>query len=205
MTKLETDIEIVLQQLQSKLASQTWESRRCYFKQILELAGMLNITEPCQTLFEAFVADDRGSEERRSLHIRCVKLLDEVAHTKAKDERGIFYNESPLPDETSVQEFFRQQKFPLFKNVDIAYLIVKAGIEMRHLSLSCSTIGQYRHAWVDIRRYCISHSITILQASMSAPIGSKLPQKRQLTLYPENPCFWRQKSCLGLKLLYTLI
>ena len=166
MTKLETDIERVLQQLQSKIASQTWESRRCYFKQMLALAGMLNITEPCPALFDAFIADDRGSEERRSLHIRCVKLLDEVAHTKAKDERGIFYNESPLPDETSVQEFFRQQKFPLIKNVDIAYLIVKAGIEMRHLSLSCSTIGQYRHAWVDIRRYCISHCITIYDSEL---------------------------------------
>jgi len=59
MTKLETDIEIVLQQLKSKLASQTWESRRRYFKQLLKLAGMLNITEPCPALFDAFVADDR--------------------------------------------------------------------------------------------------------------------------------------------------
>ena len=159
MTKLEADIEIVLQQLQLKLASQTWESRRRYFKQMLKLAGNLNITEPCQALFDAFVADDSGSEERRSLHILCVKLLDEATNTKAKDECGIFYNEPPLPDEATVQEFFRQQKFPLIKNVDISYLIVKAGIEMQYLSLSGSTMGQYRHSWMDIHRYFISNVI----------------------------------------------
>ncbi|MBN1550931.1 tyrosine-type recombinase/integrase [bacterium] len=161
MTKLESDIELVLQHLQSKLECQTWESRRRYFKQMLKLAGMLNITEPCSALFDAFIADDRGSEERRSMHIRCVKLLDAAAHTNAKDERGVLYNEQPLPDETAVEEFFQHHGFPLKNQVDIDYLIIKAGIEMRHLSLSSSTMGQYQQAWVGIRRYCISHGITV--------------------------------------------
>jgi len=159
MTKLEVDIKTVLQQLRSKLANETWESRRRYFNQMLELACILNITEPCQTLYDAFIADDNGSEERRSLHIHCVKLLDEAANTKAKDKRGIFYNEIPLPDEAAVQEFFMQQQFPLIKNVDISYLIVKSEIEMQYLSLSCSTMGQYRHSWMDIHRYFISNGI----------------------------------------------
>lgn len=161
MTKLESDIEKILQQLQSKLACQTWESRRRYFKQMLKLADVLKITEPCQKLFDAFIADDRDSDERRAMHTNCVKLLDAEAHTNAKDARGLLFNELPLPDEFVVQEFFREHGFPLKDQVAIDYLIVKADIEMRHLSLSCSTMGQYRHAWKDIRRYFIKHDIIV--------------------------------------------
>jgi integrase len=32
-------------------------------------------------------------------------------------------------------------------------VIVKADIEMRYLQLSASTAGQYKHSWIDIRRY----------------------------------------------------
>lgn len=66
-----------------------------------------------------------------------------------------------MPSETAVHEFFQQHGFPLKIQVDIDYLIIKAGIEMRHLSLSSSTMGQYRQAWVDIRRYCILNGITV--------------------------------------------
>lgn len=55
MIKLETDINTVLQQLKSELADITWESRRRYFNQMLRLAKLFNITEPCQELYNAFV------------------------------------------------------------------------------------------------------------------------------------------------------
>lgn len=72
MTKLEFIISTALQQLQPDLASETWASRYRYFNQMLKLAELLNITEPCQELYDAFIADDNGSKERRSMHIRCV-------------------------------------------------------------------------------------------------------------------------------------
>lgn len=76
MTKLESTIKTVLEQLRSKLASETWESRRRYFNQMLQCAESLGIAEPCGELYNEFIADDNGSPERRSLHMRSVKLVD---------------------------------------------------------------------------------------------------------------------------------
>ena len=153
MTKLETTINTVLQQLKHELASETWESRRRYFNQMIRLAEKLNITEPCQELYDAFIADDNSSPERHSLHVRCVKLVDASDGTQAKDEHGILFNEPPIPGEATVQKFFQSWEFPITNGVCIDHLIVKAGIEMKYLNLTDSTIGQYRHSWMDIRRY----------------------------------------------------
>jgi site-specific recombinase XerD len=153
MTKLESTIKTVLDQLKPKLANETWESRRRYFNQMLQCAEAHGITEPCAELYEAFIADDHGSPERRSLHIRCVKLIDESACTNAKDKHGILFNEPSMPCEAEVQEFFKDWKFPIASGVSIDYLIVKAETEMNYLRLTVSTMGQYRHSWMNIRRY----------------------------------------------------
>jgi len=97
--KLETTINTVLQQLKPELASETWESRRRYFNQMKRLAEKLDITEPCRELYDAFIAEDNGSPERHSLHVRCVKLVDALAGTQSKDEHGILFNEPSMPDE----------------------------------------------------------------------------------------------------------
>jgi len=157
MTKLENCINTVLQQLKTELADATWESRRQCFSQMLKLAKALNINEPCPKLYEAFVADEKVSVGRRSLRVRCVKLLDVTAGTKAKNERGILFNEQALPSKTEAQEYFCDKHYPLDSKISIDYLIVKAEIEMQHLNLSDSTIGQYRHSWIGIRRYFIQN------------------------------------------------
>ena len=100
-----------------------------------------------------FIADDNASKERRSMHIRCVKLIDAIAGTKAMDSRGTLFNEQPLPTESEVHEFFLGVRFPITTGVNIDYLIVKACIVMRYLNLTDSTLGQYRHSWIDIQRY----------------------------------------------------
>ena len=153
MTKLESTIKTVLEQLRPKLANETWESRRRYFNQMLQCAESLGITEPCTELYDAFIADDNGSPERRSLHIRCVKLVDGLACTHANDEHGILFNEPPLPCEAEVQDFFNGRMFPITAGICIDFLIVKAEIEMNCLHLTVSTMGQYRHSWINIRRY----------------------------------------------------
>lgn len=153
MTKLETIINTVLQQLKTELAIETWKSRCRYFNQMIRLAEKLKITEPCQELYDAFIADDNCSPERHSLHIRCVKLVDATAGTQAKDEHGLLFNELSMPDEASVQKFFHGRKFPIANGINIDYLIVKSGIEMRNLNLTDSTLGQYKHSWMDIRHY----------------------------------------------------
>lgn len=166
MTKLKTKINSVLQQLKSELADETWVSRLRYFNQMLRFAESLNITEPCQELYNAFVADDNGSKERRSLHIQCVKLLDAAAGTQAKDEHGTFYSEQPMPGEPDVLAFFQDQSYPLTVGVSIEYLIVKAEYEMQYLNLSNSTVGQYWHSWKEIRRYFITNGATDYDESL---------------------------------------
>lgn len=153
MIKLESVINTILQQLEHEQANETWKSRRRYFNQMLKCARLLGITEPCAKLYDAFISDDNNSCERHAMHIRCVKLVDAFAGTKAKDAQGIMFNEPPLPDETAVNAFFQDRKFPITGDVQIDQLIVKAEIEMRYLHLTDSTIGQYKHSWMGIRRY----------------------------------------------------
>ena len=151
MTNLESTIKTVLESLKPKLATETWESRRRYFNQMLKCAESLGITEPCAELYAAFIADDHGSPERRSLHMRCVKLIDGSACTHAKDGNGVLFNEPPMPCEADVESFFNGRKFPIAEGVRIDHLIVKAEMEMVFLCLTVSTMGQYRHSWMEIR------------------------------------------------------
>lgn len=160
MTILESMIKTVLERLKPTLASETWESRRRYFDQMQRCAAKHGIWEPCQELYDAFIAEDNGSPERRELHIRCVRLIDDLAGTKAKDSRGVMFNEPPMPNEADVINLFRNISFPIPSGVPIDALIVKAEIELRGLQHSDSTIGQYKHVWMEIRRYCYDAGVT---------------------------------------------
>jgi len=158
MNKLETSIAIILQQQKHVLTAATWESRQRYYNRMLRLANSMSINEACQELYSAYIADDKGSKERRALHIRCVKLLDAIAGTNAKDENGKLYNEQSMPTKEETQRYFQNMQYPLINKASIDSLIVKAEIEMQYLNLSESTIGQYRNAWMIIRRYFQMHN-----------------------------------------------
>jgi integrase len=153
MIELETTINAVLEHLKPELASETWISRRRYFNQMLKCAKSLGITEPGPELYCAFIADDNGSDERHELHVHCVKLIDSYAGTQAKNEFGVLFNPPPLPTEEDVRAFFSNREFPIAGSVNVDYLIVKSELEMRYLNQTESTIGQYKHSWMDIRRY----------------------------------------------------
>ena len=43
--------------------------------------------------------------------------------------------------------------YPISIQITIDHLIIKSELEMRDLKLSSSTIGQYKHSWLDIRDY----------------------------------------------------
>lgn len=120
---------------------------------MLKCAKLHGITEPCAKLYDVFIADDNGSPERHAQHVRCVKLVDALACTQARDEHNLPFNLPPMPGEAEVRGFFKDRDFPITTDVCIDYLIVKAGIEMRYLHLTNSTIGQYKHSWKDIRSY----------------------------------------------------
>lgn len=166
MTSLEANIETVLSKLKGSIATETWASRKRYLNQLIAMADKMKITEPRQELYDAFIADDHGSAERRSLHKRCVRLLDEVAGTRSRDENGRFYNPTPLPEERETQDFFKDKLFPLCMKIPLDYLVVKAQIEMNYLCLTDSTMGQYRHAWNEIRHYCLGHGTVFFDKSL---------------------------------------
>ena len=177
MTKLETDIQTVLSQLKENIALETWESGRRYFNQLIAMADTMKITNPCQELYDAFIADDHGSAERRSHHKRCVRLLDEISGTRSKNENGLFYNFIPLPGEKETQEFFKDKEFPMCGEISMDYMLVKAQMEMKYLYLTVSTMGQYRHAWNEIRHYCLDHGTTFFDKSILDQFLSEIKER----------------------------
>ena len=199
MTELEKNITIVLQQLKPKLATETWVLRRQWFNQMLKIATLLNINEPCQKLYDVYVSDDNGSKERRQLHVHCVKLLDAVAGTNAIDTHGVLYNEPILPGKAEVQEYFHNQTYPLAEGVSIDYLIVKAELEMQYLGLTKSTISQYRHAWIGIRRYFFINKASDYDKILMQKFLHELDINRQNTSMQE----WKWK--INRKAAYVLL
>ena len=153
MSRLENTINTVLQQIKSKLAPATWESRKFYFNRMLKIAKSLDINEPCQELYDAYIIDGSDKGEGQKLHIHCVKLLDAVAETKARNDQGVLFNEPTMPGVDETHKYFINRRYPPADETGIDFIIVKAEMEMQYLGLTASTMGQYRHAWMGIRRY----------------------------------------------------
>lgn len=200
MTKLETDINTVLQQLKYQISDATWESRKRCYNHLIFLAKKFQITVPCQELYDAFIADNHGSATRHSSHIKCVKLLDAVAGTNAKSSDGIYFNEKPIPEEKEVVDFFlNKSSFPIATNIDIRYLVAKAELEMKHLNLSPSTMGQYRNAWINVCRYCENQGQNYYHESLMQSYLQAINHLRQSNSIKE----WKWK--INRKAAYVLI
>ena len=157
MNKLENLITIVLQRIKAEQTVRKWDTKRCCFNRMLKLANSMCVDEPCQKLYNAFEAQGKYSREKLNLNISCIRLLDAAAGTKAVDMHGVLYNVEALPEEHDVIKYFRDKQLPFTTGISIDYLIVKADYEIAYLALSTSTIGQYRHAWTDIRRHFIKN------------------------------------------------
>lgn len=198
MTKLKETIKTVQEHLKNQLSDSTYESRKCYFQQMLKTASMIGIEQPCQELYDAFAADDYGSKERRFHLNHCIKLVDKCANTHAQRKDGTLYNEPPLPtiEETSMQ--LENISFPM-ESIDISFLIVKSEHEMKYLSLTASTVGQYRHAWKDIYRWFFLNGSTIYRKSIIQKYIDEITSSRNLDQMKE----WEWK--INRKAAYVLI
>ena len=106
MEKLETIITNVLAEIEPKHTKGTFENRKRALNHLLRFAQENGYDEPCQELYDAFTADDRGSPDIRFTLTHAVRLVDRAADTRAKDNSGRLYNEPPLPSaEESLQYF----------------------------------------------------------------------------------------------------
>lgn len=72
MTKLEETVHAIQKQQRELLFDSTFKARNCYFQQLLKVSSAMNITEPCQELYDAFTADDYGSKDRRFYLFHCM-------------------------------------------------------------------------------------------------------------------------------------
>ncbi len=153
MRKLEESITTILERIRPKLADASYEQRRETFDQLIRMASEMGISEPCQELYDAFCKDDHGSRQRKSMHCQILKMLDFEVGTQGTTANGLFLNEIPLPSEMEAKTFASQCTFPLSEQTDIGMLIAIAALEMKSFQLSSSTMGQYQHAWREIKAW----------------------------------------------------
>lgn len=186
MTELERVLERVLDGQRGRLAASTHESLGRYARQMLGLAAERGLVGPCQELYDAFAADDRGSPERRSMHVRLNRLVDAEAGTRAVAPDGLFYNEPDPPSPEEADEEIRRSGLPA-RGVDIAVLAVRAESVMGGLGLSDSTVGQYRRAWRELAaRTWLDSGSTAFDEEVAAAFAE---EARRDASIPE----WRRK------------
>ncbi len=160
MNKLEETVAIVLEEIKPQHTETTFAARKSAFNRLLRFAKQNNYEEPCQALYDDFTKDDKGSKDIWFNLSHVVRLVDRAAKTHAKDRNGRLLNEPPLPTEEEVLLYFQDVAFPIGSDTEINYLIVYSEHLIRKYDLTESTVGQYRHAWIDIRRYCFDCGTT---------------------------------------------
>ena len=160
MNKLEETVAIVLVGIKPQHTETTFAARKSAFNRLLRFARQNNYEEPCQELYDDFTKDDKGSKDIWFNLSHVVRLVDRVANTHAKDRNGRFLNEPPLPTVEEVLLYFQGVTFPIGLDTEINYLIVYSEHLIQKYDLTKSTVGQYHHAWIDIRRYCFDRGTT---------------------------------------------
>ena len=160
MYKLETVVAKVIESIKTRHTHKTFEVRKQALNKLLRFAKENGFDEPCQELYDAFTSDDKGSPDIRFSLNHAVRLVDKIAETHAKDLSGKFYNEPSLPSKKQTEDYFLDVKFPISDAIELNYLIVLCEQRILNYELTASTVGQYQHAWIDIRRYCFTKHFT---------------------------------------------
>lgn len=136
-----------------------YDALRQTANQLLAFASQSNTDCLTQPLIRNFITDDHGSRTRRGRHRHMCKLIDAHLGTRFKDHRNHLLNPPPIPSPEHMHQYFSKLVPPYNDDIDLSYLIVKAEYEMKPLKLTSSTIGQYKHAWIDIRTYFNDHGV----------------------------------------------
>lgn len=147
MNRLQSAIAAVAAREERRLMGSTFAHRRRSLRRLERLGEEEGFDEPCQELYDAFVAL-AASAETRGQHIKAVRLVDEECGTRAVMPGGGLYNPPALPTAAEAEAALRGSSFPIGDaSVDAGALAVRALEAMRPLRLSDSTTGQYRQAW----------------------------------------------------------
>ena len=131
MDKLHEVVNIVLLKEKDKLKSSTYEARKGYLIQLVDHGGRIGISEPCQKLYDSFVARATTA----------VRLVDAEAGTLAYTPEGKLYNEPQLPSMSESDAAFKNLSFPIKDGViDTGYMILRAKKEFLVYSSRCYII-----------------------------------------------------------------
>lgn len=150
MSKLQEIVNVVLEQQKQLLAPSTYEARKNYLKKLAALADEKGIEEPCQELYDSYIARATTPDLRFQL-FHAVRLVDKASGTKAFTSEGKLYNEPEILSSEEADRINHTVEFPISDgSLDTGYLIRKAEQEMKYLQLSFSTYWQYMQAWREL-------------------------------------------------------
>ena len=150
MNKIQTTVNSVLEQQKLQLAPSTYVVRKNYLIHLAAHAEGIGISEPCQELYDSYVARASTPDLRFQL-FHAVRLVDREAGTKAFTPEGKLYNEPMIPSSSESGLIFQSLAFPIADGiVDTGHLIRRAESEMTYLQLSSSTSWQYMQAWREL-------------------------------------------------------
>lgn len=150
VNKLQSVVNSVLEKQKQLLAPSTFDARRGYLEHMVSHAEETGVIEPCQMLYDSYVARATTPDLRFQL-FHAVRLVDKEAGTKAFTPEGNLYNEPVLPSSDEMRKEFQNKSFPIVDgSIDTGYLIRRAESEMEYLRLTASTRGQYMKAWREL-------------------------------------------------------
>ena len=113
-------------------------------------AESIGIAEPCQELFDSYVARASTPDLRFQL-LHAVRLVDKETGSKAFTPEGKLYNEPEFPPPDESEKIFQSISFPIADgSIDTGHLVYRAESEMDYLQLSSSTRWQYMQAWREL-------------------------------------------------------
>lgn len=150
MNNVQSVVNIVLEKQEKLLAPSTFDVRKRYLEHLVSHAEETGVIEPCQELYDSYVARATTPDLRFQL-FHAVRLVDKEAGTKAFTPEGYLYNEPALPSSDEMRKEFQAKSFPIVDgSTDTGYLIRRAENEMEYLQLTASTQGQYMKAWREL-------------------------------------------------------
>ena len=189
MNKLQSIVNIVSKQQKLLLAPSTYDVRRSYLVNLVSHAEELGISEPCQELYDSYVARATTPDLRFQL-FHAIRLVDKEAGTKAFTPEGKLYNEPELPSSGEMVDIFQTMVFPIAdSSIDTGHLIHRAEIEMQYLQLSSSTNWQYMQAWRELYIFLyLQGDTTFTRSSCIAFVEDANQQKQDGTIHE-----WKRK------------
>ena len=165
LSKVQTIVNVVLEQQKQLLATSTYEVRKNYLKHLASHADAKGITEPCQELYDSYVARATTPDLRFQL-FHAVRLVDKEAGTKAFTPEGKLYNEPEILSAVEAEKLSGTIGYPIPDNIiDTGCLIRRAEQEMQYLQLSTSTAWQYMQAWRELYTFLYIQGDTMFARS----------------------------------------